>query len=47
MTTQTYGNVWDALEQTPERSASLTMRADLIIAIGTRLGDPASLAASL
>jgi predicted XRE-type DNA-binding protein len=30
---QTFANVWDALEDTPEGAATMTMRSDIMIAI--------------
>jgi predicted XRE-type DNA-binding protein len=30
---QTFANVWDALEETPEEAASMTLRSDLITAV--------------
>jgi predicted XRE-type DNA-binding protein len=33
MTTQTFANVWDALEDTPEDAATMTMRSNVMIAI--------------
>jgi predicted XRE-type DNA-binding protein len=31
--TQTFANVWDALEDTPEDAATMTMRSNVMIAI--------------
>jgi predicted XRE-type DNA-binding protein len=33
MARQSFGNVWEALENTPAEAASMTMRSDLLIAI--------------
>jgi predicted XRE-type DNA-binding protein len=30
---QTFQNVWDALEETPEESANMTLRSDLMVAV--------------
>ena len=30
---QTFGNVWDALEKSPEESAMMTMRSNVMIAV--------------
>lgn len=30
---QTFANVWDALEDTPEASAEMTKRSDMILAV--------------
>jgi predicted XRE-type DNA-binding protein len=32
-TTQTFANVWDALENTPEDAATMTLRSNVMIAI--------------
>nr|WP_294545995.1 XRE family transcriptional regulator [uncultured Rhodopila sp.] len=32
---QTFENVWDALEETPEEAASMTLRSDVLTAIRT------------
>jgi predicted XRE-type DNA-binding protein len=32
-TKETFSNVWDAIEDTPEAAATMTMRSDLMIAI--------------
>lgn len=37
MEKQTFENVWDALEDTPEEAANMTMRSSLLIAIGERV----------
>jgi predicted XRE-type DNA-binding protein len=37
MKIQAFDNVWDALEDTPEEAAHMTMRSDLLIAIGQRV----------
>ena len=37
MERQTFANVWDALENTPAESASMTMRSDLLIAVCHRV----------
>ena len=34
---QTFANVWDALEDSPEEAAQMSMRSDLMIAIGQRV----------
>lgn len=34
---QTFDSVWDALEDTPAASASMTMRSDLLIALRQRV----------
>ena len=34
MTKRDFANVWDALADTPQEAANLTMRAELLIAIG-------------
>lgn len=34
---QKFTNVWDALENTPAASASMTMRSDLLIALRQRI----------
>jgi predicted XRE-type DNA-binding protein len=34
---QSFTNVWDAIADTPEEAANLRARADLILAVGTRL----------
>ena len=33
MVRQSFGNIWDALENTPAEAASMTMRSSLLIAI--------------
>lgn len=33
MKTQTFSNVWDALEDDPEQAANMTMRSNVMIAI--------------
>ena len=35
MKTQTFANVWDALEDSPEEAATMTMRSDVMIAVTT------------
>jgi predicted XRE-type DNA-binding protein len=30
---QTFANVWDALEETPEEAANMTLRSDLMMAV--------------
>ena len=35
---QVFDNVWDALEDTPEEAANMTMRSDLLIALRQRIG---------
>ncbi|QPC91348.1 helix-turn-helix domain-containing protein [Mesorhizobium sp. INR15] len=37
MEIQTFANVWDALEDTPEEAAHMTIRSNLLIAIGQRV----------
>lgn len=37
MARQSFGNVWDALENTPAAAASMTMRSNLLIAIDQRV----------
>ena len=37
MEQQAFENVWDALSNSPEEAANLTMRADLLIAIETQI----------
>ncbi|HZZ62008.1 MAG TPA: XRE family transcriptional regulator [Roseiarcus sp.] len=37
MERQTFANVWDALEDTQAEAANMTMRSDLMIAIGERV----------
>ncbi|TPM27900.1 XRE family transcriptional regulator [Mesorhizobium sp. B2-3-4] len=37
MERQSFGNVWDALENTPAESANMTMRSNLLIAIEQRV----------
>jgi predicted XRE-type DNA-binding protein len=37
MEIQSFDNVWDALEDTPEAAASMTMRSDLLIALTERV----------
>jgi predicted XRE-type DNA-binding protein len=32
---KSYANVWDALEETPEATANMTMRSDVMIALNT------------
>lgn len=34
---RSFGNVWDALEDTPAVAANMTIRSDLLIAIGQRV----------
>jgi predicted XRE-type DNA-binding protein len=34
---QRFVNVWDALEDTPSKAASMTMRSDLLIALRQRI----------
>jgi predicted XRE-type DNA-binding protein len=33
MKVKSYANVWDAIEDTPEAAAAMTMRSDLLIAL--------------
>jgi predicted XRE-type DNA-binding protein len=33
-----FGNVWDALEDTPREAANMTMRSDVLIALRQRIG---------
>jgi predicted XRE-type DNA-binding protein len=33
MTSRTFANVWDAVEDSPEEAATMTMRSDVMIAI--------------
>jgi predicted XRE-type DNA-binding protein len=35
--TQTLANVWDALENTPEEAATMTMRSNVMIAINKKV----------
>lgn len=37
MEIESFDNVWDALEDTPEAAASMTMRSDLLIALTERV----------
>ena len=37
MARQSYGNVWDALENTPAAAASMAMRSTLLIAIDRKV----------
>ena len=37
MEIESFDNVWDALEDTPEAAASMTMRSDLLIALTGRV----------
>ncbi len=37
MTIETFANVWDAIEDTPEAAAEMTMRSDLMIALNEHL----------
>jgi predicted XRE-type DNA-binding protein len=37
MEIRTFDNVWDALEDSPEEAAHMTMRSNLLIAIGQRV----------
>jgi predicted XRE-type DNA-binding protein len=37
MKIESFDNVWDALEDTPEAAASMTMRSDLLIALTERV----------
>ena len=37
MKDQTFANVWDALEDSPEEASHMSMRSDLLIAIGQRV----------
>jgi predicted XRE-type DNA-binding protein len=36
---QSFTNVWDAIADTPEETANLRARADLILAVGNRLAE--------
>lgn len=36
---QSFTNVWDAIADTPEEAANLRVRADLILAIGSRIAE--------
>ena len=36
---QSFTNVWDAIADTPEESANLRARSELMLAIGQRLGE--------
>ncbi|BBY56091.1 XRE family transcriptional regulator [Mycobacterium koreense] len=38
-TVQSFTNVWDAIADTPEESANLRARSDLMLAIEARLGE--------
>ena len=35
--TQTFANVWDALENSPEEAATMTMRSNVMIAINKKV----------
>jgi predicted XRE-type DNA-binding protein len=35
--TRTFANVWDAIEDSPEEAATMTMRSDVMIAITDRV----------
>lgn len=35
--TQTFANVWDALENSPEEAATMTMRSNVMIAINRKV----------
>jgi len=37
MEVRSFDNVWDALEETPEEAANMSMRSNLLIAIGQRV----------
>ncbi len=37
MERQSFANVWDALEDTPQEAASMSMRSDLLIAVEQRV----------
>lgn len=37
MRTRTFANVWDAIEDSPEDAATMTMRSDVMIAIKERV----------
>ena len=37
MEIESFDNVWDALEDTPEAAASMTMRSDILIALTGRV----------
>ncbi|MDA5250276.1 XRE family transcriptional regulator [Agrobacterium tumefaciens] len=37
MERQSFANVWDALEDTPQEAASMTMRSNLLIAVEQRV----------
>ena len=37
MVRQSFGNIWDALENTPAEAASMTMRSNLLIAIDQKV----------
>lgn len=37
MERQSFANVWDALEDTPQEAASMAMRSDLLIAVEQRV----------
>ncbi len=37
MERQSFKNVWDALADTPEAAANMTMRSDLLIAVSERI----------
>ena len=39
MTKHDFANVWDALADTPQEAANLTMRAELLIAIGQKVAN--------
>jgi predicted XRE-type DNA-binding protein len=39
MKRQRFANVWDALEDSAEAAANMTMRSDLLIALRQRIGD--------
>ena len=37
MRIETFDNVWDALEDTPEEATNMTLRSDLLIALDRRV----------
>ena len=37
MESQSFANVWDALEDTPQEAANMSMRSDLLIAVEQRV----------
>jgi predicted XRE-type DNA-binding protein len=39
MKIESFDNVWDAIEDTPEAAAMMTMRSDLLIALTERVKD--------